>query len=63
MGGIHSIIDLTLSSPNVELNWCLLRVEMTGSDHELIAWEVLGNPCNGCGSLTSDSEPGLWTRV
>jgi len=38
----HSIIDLTLSSPNIELNWCLLGEEATGSDHELIAWEVLG---------------------
>jgi len=38
---IHSIIDLTLSSPNVELNWRLLRKGATGSGHELIAWEVL----------------------
>ena len=36
----HSIIDLTLSSANVELNWSLLGEEATGSDHELIAWEV-----------------------
>ena len=40
----HSIIDLTLSSPNMELNWCLLGEEATGSDHELIVWEVLGTP-------------------
>jgi len=40
----HSIIDLTLSSPNMELNWCLLGEEATESDHELIAWEVLGTP-------------------
>jgi len=33
----HSIIDLTLSSPNIELIWCLPREEATGSDHELIA--------------------------
>jgi hypothetical protein len=39
----HSVIDLTLSSPNIELNWCLLDEEATGSDHEVIAWEVLGN--------------------
>jgi len=39
----HSIIDLTLSSPNMDLNWCLLAEEVTGSDHEVIAWEVLGN--------------------
>jgi len=38
----HSIIDLTISSPNVELNWYLLSGEVTGSDHELIRWEVLG---------------------
>ena len=40
----HSVIDLTLSSPNVELNWCLLGEEVTWSDHEVIVWEVLGNP-------------------
>jgi hypothetical protein len=40
----HSIIDLTISSPNMELNWCLLRDEATGSDHEVIAWDVLGTP-------------------
>jgi len=40
----HAVIDLTLSSPNVELNWCLLGEEATRSDHEVIAWEVLGNP-------------------
>jgi len=39
---IHSIIDLTLSSPNMDLNWCLLDEEATGSDHELIAWEAQG---------------------
>lgn len=26
----HSIIDLTLTSPNLELNWCLLDGEVTG---------------------------------
>jgi len=36
-----SIIDLTLSSPAVALNWCLLQEEATGSDHEVIMWEVL----------------------
>jgi len=41
---IHSIIDLTLSSLNVELNWSLLGEEATGSDHELIAWEVQSTP-------------------
>jgi len=39
----HCIIDLTLSSPNMDLIWCLLVEEATGSDHEVIAWEVLGN--------------------
>jgi len=28
----------------VELNWCLLGEKATGSDHELITWEVLGTP-------------------
>ena len=37
-----SIIDLTLSSPAVALNWCLLQEKATGSDHEVIMWEVLG---------------------
>jgi len=40
----HSVINLTLSSPNMELNWCLLDEEATRSDHEVIMWEVLGNP-------------------
>jgi len=40
----HSVIDLTLSSPNMELNWCLLDEEATEPDHEVIMWEVLGNP-------------------
>jgi len=40
----HSIIDLTLSSPNVELNWSLLGEEATGLDHKLIVWEVQGTP-------------------
>jgi len=40
----HSVIDLTLSSPNMELNWYLLDEEATRSDHEVIMWEVLGNP-------------------
>ena len=40
----HSIIDLILSSPNMDLNWCLLGEEATRSDHEVIAWDVLGSP-------------------
>jgi len=40
----HSIIDLTLSSPNMDLNWCLLGEEATGSDHEVIVCDVLGSP-------------------
>jgi hypothetical protein len=43
LGGInHSIIDLTLSSPNVELNWSIAEdKDATGSDHEVIVWEIL----------------------
>jgi len=40
----HSIINLTLSLSNMDLNWCLLGEEATGSDHEVIAWDVLGSP-------------------
>jgi len=40
----HSIIDLTLSSPNIELDWCLLDEEATGSDNEVLLWGVLGTP-------------------
>jgi len=40
----HSIIDLTLSSPNMELNWCLLGEEAIGSDDKLIVWQALGTP-------------------
>jgi hypothetical protein len=42
-GNIHSIIDLTLSSPNVELNWSITEdKQATGSDHKVIVWEILG---------------------
>jgi len=37
----HSIIDLILSSPNIKLNWSILGSQAAGSDHELIAWQVL----------------------
>ena len=37
----HSIIDLTLASPNLDLEWSVLSDQQTGSDHEVIAWEVL----------------------
>ena len=39
----HLIIDLTMSLPNVELDWCLLGGEATGSDHEVLRWGVAGN--------------------
>jgi len=41
-GNNHSIIDLTLTSASIELNWCIDSKEATGSDHEVIVWEVLG---------------------
>jgi len=37
----HSVIDLTISSLNMDMSWVLLGEEATGSDHELIGWEVL----------------------
>jgi hypothetical protein len=41
-GANHSILDLTLSSPNVELNWSIAKYrDTTGSDHEVIVWEIL----------------------
>jgi len=36
-----SIIDLTLSTPAMSLNWSLLEGEATGSDHEVILWEII----------------------
>ena len=39
----HSIIDLTLTSPSLELKWRIAQEEeATGSDHEVIVWEVPG---------------------
>jgi len=39
----HSTIDLTLSSPNVELNWSIGGEDSaTGSDHVVIIWGMLG---------------------
>ena len=40
---LHSIIDLTLSSPAVELNWCVAAGHASGSDHEVLQWEILGD--------------------
>ena len=41
----HSIeiIDLALSSPNIELNWSIAEEDATGSEHEVMVWEVLGD--------------------
>jgi len=38
----HSIIDLTLSTAAISLNWSLVDGEATGSDHEVLLWELLG---------------------
>jgi len=47
-GSNHSIIDLILSSPNVELNWSIAgEKDTTGSDHKVIVWEVLGQGAAG----------------
>jgi len=45
-GDNHSIIDLTLSSPGDKLNWSIDSEEATGSDHEVIMWEILGGTPN-----------------
>lgn len=37
-----AIIDLTISTPGITLNWILLEEEATGSDHEVICWELVG---------------------
>ena len=42
----HSVIDLTLSSPGVELNWSIDSKEATSLDHEVIMWEILGGTPN-----------------
>ena len=47
---IYSIIDMTLSSPEVELNWSMGPV--TGSDHEHLQWEVLGAARHGVATST-----------
>ena len=57
---IHSIIDLTLSLPEVELNWSLGLA--AGSDHELLQWEVLGaaSPADATSSVTTGWDIGGW---
>jgi len=45
-GDNHTIIDLTLSLPGVELNWSIDSEEATGLDHEVIMWEILGGTPN-----------------
>jgi len=47
---IYSIIDLTLSSSEVELNWSMGPA--TGSDHKLLQWEVLGAARHGDATST-----------
>jgi len=47
---IYSIIDPTLSSPEVELNWSMGPA--TGSDHKLLQWEVLGAAHHGDATST-----------
>ena len=38
-----SIIDLTLTTGGIELNWLITGDEHhTGSDHAFIGWEILG---------------------
>jgi len=40
----HTIIDPTPSSPNTELNWSVaVKGDATGSDHEIIVWQVPGD--------------------
>jgi hypothetical protein len=47
-GTNHSIIDLTLSSPNLELNWSIAEEkDATVSDHEVLVWEALGERAVG----------------
>ena len=38
----HSIIDLTLTKGNVDLRWSIASEDQsTGSDHEILVWEVV----------------------
>jgi len=41
---LHSIIDLTPASEEVELDWSICHNQATGSDHELIRREVVRAP-------------------
>ena len=58
--GIHSVIDLTLSSPEVSLNWSIGPA--TGSDHELLQWEILGaaSPEDATSSATTGWDVSGW---
>jgi len=64
-GPNHSIIDLTLSSPNVELNWSIGGEKYaTGSDHEVIVWEVLGQgTVGGVSKDTTGWDISGWTTA
>lgn len=62
----HSIIDLTLSSPNIELNWSIAgEKEATGSDHEVIQWEVIENTVGrgGTNQETTGWDISGWSAV
>jgi len=53
-GPNHSIIDLTLTSLNLDLNWGIAAdKDTTGSDHEVIVWEVLGQ--GALGGVSNDT--------
>jgi len=62
-GPNHSIIDLTLSSPNVELNWSIAGEKDTiGSDYEVIVREVLGQGAvGGVSKDTTGWDISRWT--
>jgi hypothetical protein len=61
-GKNHCIIDLTLSSPNIEPNWSIAAgKDATGSDHEVIVWEILGQvPMGGISKDTTGWDISGW---
>jgi hypothetical protein len=61
----HSIMDVTLSSPNVELNWSIAEEkDATGSDHEMIIWKILGQgPVGGVSKYTTGWDISGWMTV
>jgi len=59
---LHSIMDLTLASAEVKLNWCIASNHALDSDHEVLQWEIQGNASleDATSTATTEWDIGCW---